>query len=94
MQGSALDANGDGQGTLTRYWAYGYFSATAGGQRTPAAIAAIAHAHAILASHVSDCHFVYNTGNQRNSLLAVRLTITRGGERVFLYHEIHVNNIP
>ena len=49
---------------------------------------------AILADKVSACHFVYDTSNQRNSLVAVTLTITRGGESVNLYHEIHVNNIP
>jgi MSHA biogenesis protein MshO len=82
-----LDTNGDGQGSLTRYWAYGFNSA----QQAPSALGGTS---AILANKVSDCHFVYDTSNQRNSLLAVRLRITRGGESVNLYHEIHVNNIP
>lgn len=80
-----VDANGDGSGTLTRYWKYGFLgapSATPGGTS------------AILADKVSACQFTYNTSNARNSLLAVRLTITRGGESVNLYQEIHVNNIP
>jgi MSHA biogenesis protein MshO len=88
MQGGTLDANGDGQGTLTRYWKYNI------NQGQPVPPLPIGVANAILASNVSDCHFVYDTSNQRNSLLAVRLTITRGRESVNLYHEIHVNNIP
>jgi MSHA biogenesis protein MshO len=87
MQGGALDANGDGQGTLSRYQAYG-FNAT---QRAPAALGV---AGSILVNSVSDCHFAYDTSNASNSLLSVRLTITRGGESVNLYNEIHVNNIP
>lgn len=86
MQGGALNANGDGQGTLTRYWKYGFLA----GQPAPP----LGNPSAILAGNVSDCHFVYDTSNARNSLLAVRLRITRGGESVNLYHEIHVNNIP
>ncbi len=86
MQGGALNANGDGQGTLSRYQAYGFYAV----QRAPAALGV---AGAILANNVSDCHFAYDTGNA-HSLLSVRLTITRGGESVNLYDEIHVNNIP
>lgn len=79
------DASGDGTGTLTRYWAYGFNTA----QVNPPG-----GSSAILADKVSACNFVYDTINQRNSLMAVALTITRGGESVRLYHEIHVNNIP
>jgi hypothetical protein len=32
--------------------------------------------------------------NQRFGLLAVRLTLTSGGESVSLYDEIHVSNVP
>lgn len=81
-----LDANGDGQGSLTRYWAYNFLVS----QPVPP----IAGTWAILADKVSDCHFVYNPINTNNSLLAIRLTITRGNESVNLYHEIHINNIP
>lgn len=86
MAGGVLDANGNGQGTLTRYWAYSFNAA----QLAPP----LAGSSAILASNVSGCLFAYNIVNQRNSLLEARLTITRGGESVNLYHEIHVNNIP
>ena len=87
MQGGALDAKSDGQGTLTRYWKYGILA----GQPVPPLGTG---SSAVLASNVSECHFVYDASSQRNSLLAVRLKITRGGESVNLYHEIHVNNIP
>lgn len=82
-----VDGNGDGTGTLTRYWGYGF-------NAVQAAPAALVGSSAILADRVSACNFVYDTSNQRNSLLAVTLTITRSGESVNLYQEIHVNNIP
>ena len=84
---SGVDGNGDGAGTLTRYWAYG-FNVT---QVSPLALGGT---NAILADKVSACNFVYDTSNQRNGLMAVSLTITRSNESVSLYHEIHVNNIP
>lgn len=87
MQNGALDANGDGQGSLTRYWAYGVIDP----QKPPAALGVTGSA---LANNVSACNFVYTTTSQRDSLLAVTLTITRSNESVTLYHEIHMNNIP
>lgn len=80
------DANGDGTGTLTRYWGYGFNAA----QVNPPA----GGSSAILADKVSACNFVYDPSSQRNSLVAAWLVITRGGESIRLYHEIHVNNIP
>ncbi|WP_283745524.1 prepilin-type N-terminal cleavage/methylation domain-containing protein [Sideroxydans sp. CL21] len=80
------DTNGDGTGTLTRYWGYGF---------NPIQIAPpLGGSNAILADKVSACSFVYNTSNARDSLVAISLTLTRSGENVSLYHEIHVNNIP
>ncbi len=49
---------------------------------------------AILADKVSDCLIDYDVANQRFGLLAVRLTLTSGGESVSLYNEVHVNNAP
>lgn len=80
-----VDASGNGTGTLTRYWAYGFNAVQA---------APPLGSSALLADKVSACSFVYSTGNQRNSLVAASLTITQGSESVKLYHEIHVNNIP
>ncbi|MFH0935174.1 MAG: prepilin-type N-terminal cleavage/methylation domain-containing protein [Pseudomonadota bacterium] len=80
-----VDADGDGTCQLVRVSAYGYSAI----QALPATVGA-----PILAQRVSACNFVYNTDNQRNSLLAARLVITRGNESVNLYHEVHINNIP
>jgi MSHA biogenesis protein MshO len=81
------DANGDGTCELRRYWAYNI------NQNQPVPPIATPNV-ATLATQVSACSFVYNTSNARNSLLAVRLTLTRRGESVNLYQEIHINNIP
>lgn len=82
-----LNANNDGQGQLVRYWGYGYNAA----QVAPPIAAGN---NALLANNVSACNFVYDISNQRNSLVAMTLTITRGGESVRLYHEVHINNMP
>jgi MSHA biogenesis protein MshO len=76
--------NGDGVGKLMRYSNYGFNVAPT--SVTPA----------ILASKV-DCtktSIDYDVPNQRFGLLAIRLTLTSGGESVSLYNEIHVNNTP
>lgn len=76
--------NGDGTGSLVRYANYGF-------NVSPATVTP-----SILASKV-DCtqsSIDYDVSNQRFGLLAVRLTLTSGGESVNLYNEIHVNNVP
>ena len=80
------DASGNGTGQLKRYWKYP-LNATqvnppAGGQS------------AILAKNVSACVIDYDLINQRFGLLAVRLTLSSGGESISLYKEIHVSNVP
>jgi len=74
-----LNASNDGQGQLVRYSNYG-FNISPGG--TPA----------VLADKVSACSIDYDLPNQRFGLVAVRLTLTSGGESVTLYNEVHVNN--
>ncbi len=81
----SLDAKGDGQGTLTRYWAYGFNAVQAiptGGSS------------ALLANKVKECSIVYAGSDPRNALVAISLTITQGYESVSLYQEVHVNNLP
>jgi MSHA biogenesis protein MshO len=76
--------NGEGNGNLMRYSNYGFNVAPT--TVTPA----------ILASKV-DCTKTiidYDLPNQRFGLVAVRLTLTSGGESVTLYNEVHVNNAP
>lgn len=82
-----VDGNGDGTGTLTRYWGYGFNAAQA-------APAALVGSSAILADRVSACEITYDAVNQRNGLVSMRLEITRGGESISLYHTVHVNNTP
>jgi MSHA biogenesis protein MshO len=85
------DGKGNGLGTLTRYWAYGFYPA----QPTPAAIlASTTKSSAVLADKLSDCSFVYTGSDPRNALVAISLTITQGYESVSLYQEVHVNNLP
>jgi MSHA biogenesis protein MshO len=44
---------------------------------------------------VSACSFSYAPGiTERNGLVAIQLSITKNGETVTLYHEVHVNNAP
>lgn len=81
------DANGNGQGALTRFQHYGF-------KPNQAAPTTLDVTGAMLANNVYDCHFAYTTDSANNSLLSLRITIMRGGESVNLYHEIHVNNIP
>jgi MSHA biogenesis protein MshO len=83
-----LDANNDGQGSLVRHWQYW--------SGTGAAHAAYSSggSSAMLANKISACTIDYGVVNQRFGLLAIRLTLTSGGESVTLYNEIHVNNAP
>lgn len=83
--GASINANGEGTGTLTRYWNYGF--------NTPQVLPP-GGSTAILADHLSACEITYDLVNQRNGLVAIRLGITRGGESISLYHTIHVNNVP
>ena len=82
---NTLDANQDGQAQLIRYSNYG-FNPT---QSLPTTAGA-----PLLADKVSACEIVYDAVNQRNGLVAIRLGITRGGESISLYHQVHVNNVP
>jgi MSHA biogenesis protein MshO len=80
------NANGDGTGTLRRY--DGYVIAAA--QPTPPA-----GTPTLLAGFVTACGFEYGTlPLQGRGVVAVRIGVTRGGETVSLYQEIHVNNVP
>jgi len=78
----STNAAGDGTGVLRRYWGIPFTHSTTGA------------ASAVLADKVSGCQIEYGVPNQRFGLLAVRLTLTSGGESVSLYNEIHVNNAP
>jgi len=81
------DAQGNGTGTLSRIDAY----AIALGQATPPA-----GTSSLLAKYVTDCQIRYSqaTSTQARGLVSLSLSLTRGGETVTLYHEIHVSNVP
>jgi MSHA biogenesis protein MshO len=76
----------DGTGTLKRYWAYGFNIV----QTAPPT----GGFSALLANNISACAITYNAINQRNGLITIALTILHGGERIHLYSEIHVDNMP
>ena len=84
---TGVDANGDGSGTLMRYWAYGF---------NPNLLAPppVGGSAAMLADRVSACEITYDLVNQRSGMVAIRLGISRSGESISLYHAIHVNNVP
>lgn len=78
-------------GQLTRYWGY----AIAPAQQGAAALAASATPRALVARDVGACRFDYDVGvTERAGLIALTLTLTRDGESVQLYHEVHVSNVP
>jgi MSHA biogenesis protein MshO len=81
------DAQGNGTGTLSRIDGY----AIALGQATPPA-----GTSSLLAKYVTDCQIRYSqaTSTQARGLVSLSLSLTRGGETVTLYHEIHVSNVP
>lgn len=80
-------ATGTGTGSLLRY--QGYLPTSA--QPTPPGVTPN-----LLASNVSACSFVYNTGGAagRIALVAIQLQITQENETVTIYHEVHVDNVP
>ena len=80
---AAAPSGGDGPGSLRRYWAYGYNPT----QATPP----VGGSKALLADKLSACSMQYEA---RDALFSVTLQLTRAGESVRLYHEIHVNTTP
>jgi MSHA biogenesis protein MshO len=74
-------------GELRRYWAYS-ISAT---QPTPPA----GGSSALLATHVTECSFTYDEGaTGRTGVVALLLQLERAGEKVRLFQQVHVNNVP
>ena len=80
-------AGGNGTGTLSRYENYPIVQNAA---FPPAGGTARELAH-----RVSACQFSYQTGvSERQGLLTLYLELMEAGERVGLYHEVHVDNAP
>ncbi|NNM81307.1 MAG: type II secretion system protein [Burkholderiales bacterium] len=73
-------------GTLTRYQGYAIESS----QPTSGLASG-----ALLATGVSSCSISYQPGvTERSGLVSIYLQLSREGESVSLYHEIHVSNVP
>jgi MSHA biogenesis protein MshO len=86
--GVGTDASGNGTGELKRHWGYAIVAA----QAVPPASGTN---NALLADHVSACSIVYQQGvTARSGLVSMQLQISREGESVSLYHEVHVPNVP
>ena len=84
---------GGAGGTLTRYWGYAIQAA----QPVNVLAAPLSAApHALMATNVGACSFVYdaNVVAQRSGLVTMQLTITESGESVTLYNSTHVSNVP
>lgn len=75
-------------GTVTRHSGY----AIAAVQPPPPALPA----GALLASRVTDCTITYDASvvAQQAGLVTLRLTLSRDGETVTLYHAVHISNVP
>lgn len=84
-------------GTLWRYWGYAIQAAQTATDSVAEldALVAVAGGKAQLAQNVTACTFGFTQGvNARNGLVTIRLSLTKDGETVSLYHEVHVNNVP
>ncbi|MCL6554868.1 MAG: prepilin-type N-terminal cleavage/methylation domain-containing protein [Burkholderiales bacterium] len=80
-------SGGNGTGTLSRYENYAITS-------LPSFPPAGATGR-LLAQRVSACQFTYQPGaTERQGLLTLYLELMEAGEKVGLYHEVHVDNAP
>ena len=78
--------NGDGQGTITRYWNYGF---------NPVQVTSGFVTSALIAQNISACAFTYQAGvTERSGLVSLSFSITKNNETVSLYQEVHVSNVP
>lgn len=76
-------------GALRRYWGYPIAAA----QAAPPTGTGLQQA--MLATGGPQCAFSYQTsGNAPYQLIGLSLTLTRNGESVSLFHQVHVSNAP
>jgi len=79
-------------GELRRYWGYAIDAAqfVEGDPRFAGAD------NALLARDVSACSIVFNTSpvSQRTGVVSMRLELSRSGDRVALFHQVHTVNAP
>ncbi len=77
-----------GTGVLRRYWNY----TIADPQPTPPS----GGSNAVLARSITDCNFTYaaSGASARTSILQIYLQVEQSGEKVRLFQQAHVNNVP
>lgn len=82
-------------GAVTYECAGGYLRRYAGYAISAAQPTPPAGTPAILASNVTACGMNYTPGvTERSGLISISLTLSKQGESVTLYHEVHVSNVP
>jgi MSHA biogenesis protein MshO len=79
-----------GTGQLRRYWGYTIQVAQ------PTGTLPLDGSSTLLATHVTDCSFTYATDGAtgRTGVVALTLQIEQSGEKVRLFQQVHVNNVP
>src|SRR5256885_12610462 len=73
-------------GELRRYWNYGIAATQATPPVTPN--------NALLANNIASCSFSYTTSGSRTGVVGLAVQVTRSGESVRLFQQVHVNNAP
>ena len=73
-------------GELRRYWNYGIAAAQATPPVTPN--------NALLANNIAGCSFTYTTIGSRTGVVGLAVQVSRSGESVRLFQQVHVNNAP
>ena len=73
-------------GELRRYWNYGIAAAQATPPVTPN--------NALLANNIASCSFSYTTSGSRTGVVGLAVQVSRSGESVRLFQQVHVNNAP
>jgi len=83
----ACDPLPSGAGVLRRYWNYGIVDP----QPTPPG-----GSNALLARNITGCSFTYTADGPtaRTGVLALDLQVEQAGEKVRLFQQAHVNNVP
>jgi MSHA biogenesis protein MshO len=86
-----------GQGTLTRFWGYGFNTV----QIDPSTLPQNAVSSALMADNVLGCQFsIAAAANQHTGLIGISISLARSTtgsnalETVTLAHQVHVNNTP
>ena len=79
-----------GTGQLRRYWGYTIQAAQ------PTGTLPLDGSSTLLATHVTDCSFTYATDGAtgRTGVVALTLQIEQSGEKVRLFQQVHVSNVP